>query len=248
MNEFQEKQVVRKNKALFRRYKISTVVILLLISVALLFAARTQKSKPDPTSENFIRGRAKDWLNNKTLLNKEPNDLNEEDFAKITNISIGAYTWDIRLLEKFKNLRELRLNNIRYPDEAIPKWQKFLSKYSIYNFEERFELDLTPIQRLSYLEKLCLSGPSCKDIKPATKLSKLKYLSLSQTQISNYAPLKEMTNLITLELYDINISNLKPLMNLENLQRLYIRNCNNISDQQVQELQKALPSLMILIE
>lgn len=41
------------------------------------------------------------------------------------------------------------------------------------------------------------------------------------------------------------IVNLEPLMGLKNLKNLFIENCPNITDEQVEELQKALPNLNI---
>ncbi len=118
----------------YRRYIIAAFLIPLIIIAALVFIWFTQEEhKPDPASEKIIREAAAEQLN------KDPNELTDEDFAKITKITdldfLGLTKlydqpippWvltelsDIRLLEKFTNLQELDLYSIKYPDKYIPK-------------------------------------------------------------------------------------------------------------------------------
>ena len=54
-----------------------------------------------------------------------------------------------------------------------------------------------------------------------------------------------MTNLEILDLQVTLISDLEPLKKLTNLKTLYIKDCPNIIDEQVEDLQKALPNLQI---
>ena len=72
-------------------------MILLLIPV-FVFSLLQWEQKPDPASEKISRQIAA------RRLNKDPNDLTDEDFAKITALSIrNQELSDIRLLKKFKN-------------------------------------------------------------------------------------------------------------------------------------------------
>ena len=233
-------------KASGRRFIIPTIVILFSIIAALLYAALTMEPEPDPASENFIRRSAAGWINTTTLLHKEPNDLNDSDFAKVTKLSIGYYVWDLRLLKKFTNLKELQLTNTRYPKNSVPKWLNILAKYGNYNLEKRFILDLNPIENLYNLEILNLDGSSCKNINPVSNLVNLRYLNLNNTQVTNLNSLKGAINLDTLCIINTSVSNLEPLMELKYLQRLFITKCDNITDKQVEDLQKALPNLIII--
>ena len=65
------------------------------------------------------------------------------------------------------------------------------------------------------------------------------------TDVSNIEPLKKLTNLQELIIDGSEVSDLRALMGLKNLKRLHIGDCKNITDQQVEELQKALPNLKI---
>ena len=64
---------------------------------------------------------------------------------------------DIRLLEKFTNLKLLRLERIRLPKRDYPKWRKYLAKYGILKLQERQSLDLCPLKNLTNLEALYIT-------------------------------------------------------------------------------------------
>jgi Leucine-rich repeat (LRR) protein len=196
-----------------RKYKIAACFIFLLIVSSLIFIGINQEPKPDPESERIIREAAA------KLLDKDPNELTDDDFANILEFSFFREAindqsefmyvppWaitelsDIRFLKKFTNLEVLDLFSIKYPETRIPKWMKYLSKYGIISLNKKFAIDLSPIQNLHTL----------------------KMLRLTHAQI-----------------YDI-----KPLKTITNLEILYIQNCQNITDKQVEELQKALPNCKI---
>ncbi len=127
---------------------------------------------------------------------------------------------EITLLEKFSNLQKLSLANIRY---KIPKWMKFMAEHGIIDLEDRFDFDLSPIANLSNLEILDLKGCPIKSLKPLSKLKNLNMLDISNTPISDIEPLKKLTN----------------------LQQVMMLGCKNITDEQVEDLQKALPKLKI---
>jgi len=200
-----------KKTLFFKRHIIAACCIFLLAIVAFAVAIIRWEPKPDPASERIIREAAA------RLLDKDPNELKDSDFAKIIEFSFHGKTdqneflyvppWvatvlaDIRLLKKFTNLERLDLISIRYPPANVPKWMKYLSKYGIIKLSNKFAIDLSPIQNLHALKKLRLNNAQIDDI--------------------------------------------KPLKNLTNLEILYIQNCD-ITDKQVEELQKALPNLKIV--
>ena len=66
-----------ENKQSRWKYLI-TVFVLLFITFALTIIVFRHMQKPDPVSEAFFRQKAA------KILGKDPNELTEEDFAKIT--------------------------------------------------------------------------------------------------------------------------------------------------------------------
>ena len=65
-------------KLFWRKYIIAAVIIFLCIFAGLIYRTMTWESKPDPASERIIREAVS------TILNKDPNELTDEDFARIT--------------------------------------------------------------------------------------------------------------------------------------------------------------------
>jgi Leucine-rich repeat (LRR) protein len=216
MLKMKEDEIISNNtvkKPSRKRYVFAAVLAVLLIS-ALVYVGFNQEPKPDPASERIIRKVVA------AQLNKDPNDLTNEDFAKITAFNINGTSinnqeqfmyippWvrteltDIRLLKKFTNLELLDLISVKYPEKNIPKWMKYLAKHGVFDLEKEFAIDLSPIKNLSALKKL--------------------------------------------RLYNAQINDITPLNNLTNLEELYITNCQNITDEQVGDLQKALPNLRII--
>jgi hypothetical protein len=91
-----------------------------LIIAALVFSFYKCEQKLDPADEAIICDAAAEKLG------KEPNDLTEDDFAKITELHIwGNELSTIRLVGKLNNLQELRL------DECFQRIQFSVS--NLYN-------------------------------------------------------------------------------------------------------------------
>ena len=194
-----QKQSHPQKKPFYRRYIIAVSVILFLISAILFYTLMTPTQKPDPISEAVIREIVA------MQLNKDPNDLGDEDFAKITELPLNnryinsnkrlKILYDLESLKKFTNLQVLQLVNIKYPESKIPKWMRMLEKFGIINTKERFVIDLTPLEKLTHLKKLNLQGTPIKNIKPLSNLSDLENLYLANTFISDLEPIKELVNL-----------------------------------------------------
>jgi Leucine-rich repeat (LRR) protein len=287
---------------------LAAFLITLSIIAALVFIWFTQEEpKPDPASEAIIRKIAAKQLN------KDPNDMTDDDFAKITKFDLyKKELCDIRLLEKFRNLKMLYLGEILLPKKNIPNWMKYLAKLGILDLNERFALDLSPIEKLTNIQDVRLGTMPIKNLKPLVDLVNIEHLQLYHTSVSDLEPIKELkklevlyiaddslisdigpletlTNLkdleligtkvtdlkplhglINLELLSVSntrvsdldalkglknlkelllpgtsVSNLEPIMGLTKLQILYLVDCNNITDDQVNNLQKILPKLRI---
>ncbi len=200
---------------------IIPAAVLLLITAAMVYIYFTQEttSKPDPASEKIIREAAADRLVYRHII-KDPNSFTDEYFAYITMIIIEYKDLsDIKLLEKFTNLQHLEFIDIHYPSNKIPKWMSLLAKLGLFNIEERFPIDLSPLANLSNLTGINLSGTNVNDIKPLANLTNLQILYLSDTEVSD----------------------IKPLANLKNLRAIALSG-TNVSDEQVAELKKALPN------
>ncbi len=233
MKKDTEKQNDIQKKTSRWKYIIAAAVLLLLIMPVAVFIML--RSQYDPESEAAIRQAAAEQLG------KDPNDLTDEDFAKITEISIGvtqkivSFTdpvssinyannelADIRLLAKFRNLQKLNLGKINVPESRIPQWVKVLSKLNIYDIDKGYTIDLRPMKKLAHLEELKLGGAAVRDLTPLARLN-IKHLSL----------------------IDSPVSDIRPLINLTQLQTLDIMFCPNIKIKDVEELQKAHPNLEI---
>lgn len=221
-----------KKKSSWRKYTFAAVVLLLLITLALVLSWFSQEQKPDPASEKLIREAAA------YKLNKDPNNLTDEDFSKIkvlhfaevkqgsgkssTIIRMYKELTELTFLEKFTNLEKLNLSNIRL-NKSIPKWMKILARLGIINLEDRYTIDLSPISELKNLQVLDFSGFPIKSLKPLSNLTNLKMLDISETPISNIEPLKKLTS----------------------LEQVVMLGCKNITDKQVEDLKKAFPNLHI---
>ena len=105
--------------------------------------------------------------------------------------------------------------------------------------------DLEPLRNLSKLQYLDVWGTKVSNLKPLEGLIELKELWLSGPLISDLKPLKNLTNLKKLHLNMTNCSNLEPLIGLKKLRSLYIIDCNNISDEQIEDFKKALLNLKV---
>lgn len=174
---------------------------------------------------------------------------------------------DISMLKQFTSMEELALEFIDLPVEKIPKWMQLLSKTGIINLRKRFAVDLSPLKDLHNLQRLTLEGTSIvnikplanlknlellnfmsasiTDIKPLKNLTQLERLSIQYTQVSDIEPVKHLVNLKELDIRKSPVHSLEPIKELPNLQRLSIDNCPNITDDEIEDLQKALPNLQI---
>ena len=83
------------------------------------------------------------------------------------------------------------------------------------------------------------------DISSLANLKNITLLDLNNNKLSDISSLANLTNLTDLGLGGNQLSDISSLFGLKRLKYLDIRGCMGITDKQVQELQKALPKLMI---
>lgn len=259
MSEIMEKRSDIKTKSSRRRYKITNVAISLLLIMIAIFILFMREQKPDLASEKVIREIAV------AQLNKDPNKLTYDDFAKITELTIAEEKviknentgeinifltsielHDIKLLEKFTNLQKLDMRRITFPYNKIPIWMKFLEDRGFGDLYGKMTIDLSPLEKLNQLEELKIEGSSIKNIKPLAKLTNLKKLELAGTRVTNLKPIKNLTKLQSLTIKNSPVRLLRPIKNLTNLKTLSLYDCHSILNNEIEDLKKALPDLVVI--
>ena len=225
--DIQNQDSLQKQPSRQRWYKIAALLIFLFI-IWILSYDFFQPDRVKISSYYIIRAEAARHLN------KNVDDLTDKDLQRITKFTLvdrtqkGYYIYglklsDIKLLRKFRNLRELDLSYVRPVQGDVPVRKKFLAK-----------LHVVTIPKIPLL-----------DLKPLRGLTSLKVLDLSNTEIYSLEPLKKMKNLRKITLRYSNVSDLRPLKELTNLEELYITESADIKKEQIEDLQKALPELEI---
>ena len=181
------------------------------------------------------------------------------------NVSKGEYI-DLEPLRKLDKLESLSIGyHVRVKNiEAISTLSNLKELSLKYSCDFN---DISSIARFKNLETLCLHGTQISDIGPVRNLKKLRNLNISCTSVSDLGPLRnlrrlrainlsysdvqnlervrKLNNLKYLDISGTAISDLTPVKNLKNLQTLMIKDCCNIKNEQVKDLQKILPQLNI---
>ena len=129
----------------------------------------------------------------------------------------------------------------RYVDIAALKKLKNLRNLSLVRLYVR---NIKPLANLKGLQELSLQETQVKDIRPLAGLVNLQTLNLSFTKTDNIKPLANLTKLQELDIAGTLVSDIRPLANLTRLRIIRLRG-TQISQQQISELQKALPNVEI---
>ena len=148
-----DEKIKTQKKLLYKRYKVAVLLILLFIFCILSYEfCIHDEFEIDVDSDYAIRVQVAKQLN------KNVNDLTAKDFKNITKLSLtdineegyylsGLELTNIKLLRKFKNLRELDLSNISVIQGKLPKWKKILIELCIIKLPEVPLLDIHPLRR-----------------------------------------------------------------------------------------------------
>ncbi len=189
--------------------------------------------------------------------------------SKLTNLTklylFGNQISDLSPLSTLTNLTDLLLHNNHISNISALKGLTNLTRLELYNNQIS---DISPLMGLTELTDLSLSDNRISDIRPLAELTNLEQLSLPSNQISDIGPLSALanlmelylgsnqisdisvlaglTNLIELYLDNNDIQDILPLKDLKMLKELNVEDCENITDKQVDDLQKALPELEIM--
>ena len=169
-----------------------------------------------------------------------------KSIRKLKNLEVISTTYsqisDLSQFRGMKNLKELVLFHAPVSDLNPIKDLVNLETLDVCGTSVS---NLKPVQNLTNLKILAFSNTKVSNLEPVQNLKKLKELAMLKTPVSDFELLKELKSLEKLYLNGTAISNLEPLKELKNLELLYIEDCKNITDKQVEDLQKALPDLLI---
>ena len=159
--------------------------------------------------------------------------------------SLALYQTKVTNLDPIKELTNIQRlffneNRIAYLEPL-----KNLNKLDSLYCDNTLVADLEPIKGLTNLQTLSLESTPVSDIEPIKGLINLKTLTLAETPVTDINVLKELSNLRVLHLFKTSVSDLEPLKGLNNLFRLNIGGCYNLTDEQIEDLQNALPNLII---
>jgi internalin A len=137
-------------------------------------------------------------------------------------------------------------NNIKQKKQESPDLSpiKNLTKLlhlDITDFKARDYIFCEKLTRLKYLE---LNGTQINDIKSSSGLANLEYLGLRGAGIKDINSLSNLINLKELNLSNTKVIDVNALKKLTELTNLNLTNVP-VSDEQIAELQKALPELKI---
>ncbi len=160
---------------------------------------------------------------------------------RVLNLSQTQVT-NLKPIQNLTNIEKLTVTDTQISDLKPLKKLIKLHTLSLYNTSVS---DIEPLKGLFNLQSLTITQSLVHDLNPIIRLTNLKTLNINQTSVFNFEPLRRLASLQTLSIESSQISDLRPLKGLKNLQYLHISDCNNIIDEQVEELQKALPELTI---
>jgi len=152
------------------------------------------------------------------------------------------FSIDLSPLEELEYLNSVGfymvpLNNIE-PLSSITNLRNLSLEYT----EVR---SLEPLRGLTNINVLVIMNTPISDLEPIKDLVNLKTLILNNTEVSNFEPLKRLKGLRRLDILHSSICDLEPLKALTELESLSLRYSENITNEQVEDLQKALPNLRI---
>ena len=160
----------------------------------------------------------------------------------VTHISLNeAQVSDLSPLAGLSNLEWLYLGETEVSDLSPLAG---LKKLNAIDLESTEVTDLSPLAGLSNLKWLALNNTPVSDLSPLAGLKDLESLVVYETKVSDLTPLAGMKNLEEIWLNDTQVSDLSLLAGLENLRRLSIEG-TNVTEEQIEQLQLALPNCKI---
>lgn len=111
-----------------------------------------------------------------------------------------------------------------------------------------FIFDFSFLGSMPELEVAIVAVTNCADLTPLANCPKLEYLEVFSSDVTDLSPLANCKELKHLNISNLAITDLTPLEGLTKLERLRIVMCDQITKEQIQELQELLPDCQFLIE
>lgn len=108
--------------------------------------------------------------------------------------------------------------------------------------------NITDLSKYIFPENMTVLGlpfNQISDLTPLAGLTNLRELDLHENQVSDLTPLADLINLTHLGLGNNQISNLTPLFGMNNLTKLYLSGNEELTQNQIDELQEKLPECRI---
>jgi len=106
--------------------------------------------------------------------------------------------------------------------------------------------DIEPVKDMHNLQELNLNRcKNLENLEPLRNLTSLQVLILDNTRVSDLLSIKGLTSLQRLWLSKTKVADLSPLTGLTKLQQLWLVGCKKLSDEQIEQLEKALPECEI---
>ena len=153
----------------------------------------------------------------------------------------GTAVSDLTPIKNLKNLEYLNISRTKVT--SLEPIRGLTNLQTLYTYQTPVS-DIDPLKELKNLKNLYLGPIEDSNLEPIRGLTNLMYLDLSGPEI-DLEVIADLENLVWLSLSKTNVSNLEPIKKLRHLDTLLIGNCHDITDQQIEDLQKALPNLEI---
>jgi Leucine-rich repeat (LRR) protein len=157
-------------------------------------------------------------------------------FRKLKSLQTEPAPFDVGRFRKLKQLDSLTIQGFRLRNiEALSALEN-LESLTIIS-------DMFQVADEAFGDKQ--NNPELLDPSPLANLTKLSTLNISYIKARDYKFLQKLSYLESLNLTRTNIADISSLANLKNLRELDLRD-TKVTDEQIRELQKALPELKIL--
>ena len=156
-------------------------------------------------------------------LKKPTGELTKADFEKVTRLELSE-----------NQLTEL------------PKDLENLTQLEELNLYDNQLTDVRGLKKLTQLTSMQLHYNQLTEVKGLEKLTKLKSLFLNSNKLTEVTGLEKLTKLEVLGLSDNQLTEVKGLEKLTQLTGLNLKNNPDLTEAQIDELQKALPNCRII--
>ena len=124
--------------------------------------------------------------------------------------------------------------------------QADLEKVTKLNLGGNKLTDVKGLEKLTKLKELYLAKNQLTNVKGLEKLWQLTRLHLHSNQLTDVKGLEKLTQLTHLNLTSNKLTSVTGLENLTQLTHLYLENNPDLTKEQIDELQKALPKCRII--